>query len=138
MVCVVVASIGATRTASPTLDSRRRTDPTASSVLYVEWLMAEDIGVGDDGFAAIESADRGHFLLRELEVEDVEVLCDPARVPRPRDGDQTELDVPAEHDLGRPTSRTFADPVITGSFRSSSPDAPSGLHDSVTMPCAAW
>ena len=71
-------------------------------------------------------------------VKDVDVLCDPAGIRRPRDGHQTELDVPSEHDLRRGLAVIFRYPVITGSFLSSSLDAPSGLYDSVTMPCAAW
>ena len=43
-------------------------------------LMAKLIGVSDDRLAAIQRADLAHLFLGQLEVEDVEVLGNAARI----------------------------------------------------------
>src|SRR4051794_5348723 len=46
------------------------------------------------------SADRRHFLVAQLEVEDLYVLANPLRRPRLGYGDVAELHVPAQDHLG--------------------------------------
>jgi hypothetical protein len=42
--------------------------------------MAKLVGIGDNGFAAVELTDRVHLLLAQLEVEGVDVLGDPTGI----------------------------------------------------------
>src|SRR5687768_4879717 len=56
------------------------------------------------GAARLAAVERGYRLDRvlvELEIEDLEVLFDPARRGRLREYDASSLDVPPQNDLGR-------------------------------------
>src|SRR4051794_667832 len=71
--------------------------------------VGELVRVRAGALAAVESADRGHLGLVEFEVEDREVLLDPAAVHRLREDDVTALDVPAQRDLGRAAAQLPGD-----------------------------
>src|SRR5215208_6364363 len=61
--------------------------------------VVELVRVRARALVAVEGGDRRHRRFVELEVEDVEVLLDPAPGHRLREDDVAALDVPAERDL---------------------------------------
>ena len=75
----------------------------------VEEGRAEDIRIGAAAHPRVEGVDAGDLVVAELEVEDLDVLCDARGVRRLRDRRAALLDVPAQHDLGRALAVAFGD-----------------------------
>ena len=73
--------------------------------------VVELVGVRAGALAPVERGDRDHVRLVELEVEEREVLLDPAAVDRLREDDVAALDVPAEGDLRRTAAEPLGDPA---------------------------
>lgn len=59
------------------------------------------LGVLEHGLAAIKGGDLCHFLVRQSEVEELNVLCDMGGSLGTGDRDVSLLNVPAQDDLGR-------------------------------------
>src|SRR4051794_26471581 len=62
---------------------------------------AEVVGVRPGALVAVERGDCVHVVVGQVEVEDVDVLPHPLGLHRLREDDVAQLDVPAQHDLGR-------------------------------------
>lgn len=69
-------------------------------VVASEGLLAESSGV-IEALAAIQTTDRGHLLLGELEVKKAEVFPKPLMVLRLGDHRSTPLHAPSQNDLSR-------------------------------------
>src|SRR5262249_16938626 len=61
----------------------------------------ESRGVRADAPAGLETRERGHVVLAQLEVEEVDVLADPLGRHRLGDDHVAELEVPAQDGLSR-------------------------------------
>src|SRR5437763_328146 len=61
----------------------------------------KEIRIGPRALAGIQVGDPPQVLGAEFEVEELEVLLDPRGACRLRDDHVAQLDVPAQHDLGR-------------------------------------
>src|SRR5437764_7579308 len=72
-----------------------------------ELVAVERVGIRTDAPGRCQRRERGHLVVVEGEVEDVEVRADAFAVGRLRDDREAELKVPAQHDLrGRARVRT--------------------------------
>src|SRR4051812_42178675 len=87
-------------TAGSTRPTAAVAGPAASGTRESRWLGAA-IGVRAGAGPAVEATDRRQVVRGQLEIEDVDVLLDPRGCHRFRDDDNSQLDVPAKHDLRR-------------------------------------
>ena len=99
--------------------------------------MTEDVRVGDLGLAPIQGGDGRHLVLGQLEVEDVEVLRDPAGV-RPTSGSATRPSWTCQRSTTWVADLPYRSAIPRSPDRCADrrPEPPIGLQDSVTIPCS--
>src|SRR5215212_278449 len=71
--------------------------------------VVELVRIRAGALTTVEPGDHGHVRLVELEVEDGEVLLDPAAGDRLREDNVPALDVPAQRDLRRAAAQPLGD-----------------------------